>query len=213
MDRARTAAATAARPETRSNTRTRTSIRAWTRIRTRRTTTWLGVAATLALAIVGTAAPDASAATYRYDCRRLAGAGSYSSPFQLGNVTGRTVVAVNCPPLTSGVPYNHRYFAFTLTRAARVPSLVGATFQLNSAQSSAVNPSLSRGPVTWLHTSAGIWTRDRSTGALNGRYLPLAPYPGGGVLPAGTYRVDMQKLRSPLSSLSTPWFNVVVAVS
>ncbi|MGX1543787.1 hypothetical protein [Streptomyces adustus] len=199
MDRARTAAIPATRTETRPRTRTR------------RTVTWLGVAA--ALAVVGAVAPDASAATYRYDCRRLAGAGSYSSPKQLGNVTGRTVVAVDCPPLTSGLPYNHRYFSFTLTRAARVPSLVGATFRLNSAQSSAVNPSLSRGPVTWLHTSAGIWTRDQTTGALNGRYLPLAPYPGGGVLPAGTYRVDMQKLRSPLSSLSTPWFNVVVSVS
>ncbi|MFK0171661.1 hypothetical protein ACIQU5_22945 [Streptomyces sp. NPDC090306] len=186
------------------NTRTRKVL--W------RTATWAGVTVVLTAA-AGAVAPTASAATYRYDCRKLVGAGSYNSPKQLGNVTGRTVVAVNCPPLTSGLPYNHRYFSFTLTRAARVPSLAGATFRLTSAQSSAVNPSLSRGPVTWLHTSAGVWTRDPNTGVLNGRYLPLAPYPGGGVLPAGTYRLDMQKLKSPLSSLSTPWFNVVVAVS
>ncbi|MFI1509473.1 hypothetical protein [Streptomyces sp. NPDC020597] len=166
-------------------------------------------ATTAAAAMTLALAPSASAATYRYDCRRLAGAGSYSNPLALGNVTGRTVVAVNCPPLTSGAGYANRYFSFTLTRPARVPSYAGASFVLNRSQKSAVNPSLARGPYTILRTSAGLWTYDRS-GVFNGRYLPLAPLPGGGVLPAGTYRLNMQKLDSPLRSLSTPWFNVVV---
>ncbi|WP_306955789.1 hypothetical protein [Streptomyces sp. B4I13] len=91
----------------------------------------------------------------------------------------------------------------------RRASYAGASFVLNRTQKSAVNPSLARGPCTVLHTSAGLWTYDRS-GVFNGRYLPLAPLPGSGVLPAGTYRLNMQKLDSPLRSLSTPWFNVVV---
>ncbi|MER6564578.1 hypothetical protein ABT300_44140, partial [Streptomyces sp. NPDC001027] len=62
-------------------------------------------ATTAAAAMTLALAPSAAAATYRYDCRRLAGAGSYSNPLYLGNVTGRTVVAVNCPPLTSGAGY------------------------------------------------------------------------------------------------------------
>ncbi|MFE6826350.1 hypothetical protein [Streptomyces sp. NPDC057690] len=153
------------------------------------------------------AAPPASAATYQYDCRRLFGSGSYSNPVSLGNVTGRTVVAVNCPPLTSGAGYANRYFSFTLTRPARVPSYAGASFALEATRRSAVNPSLSRGAYTIMHTSAGVWTYNRA-GVANGRYLPL-----GGVLPAGTYRLNLQKLDSPLRSVSTPWFNVVVAVS
>ena len=167
-------------------------------------------AVTAAAAMTLALAPPAAAATYRYDCRRLAGAGTYGSPLALGDVTGRTVVAVNCPPLTSGAGYANRYFSFTLTRPARVPSYAGASFVLNRTQKSAVNPSLARGPYTILHTSAGLWTYDRS-GVFNGRYLPLAPLPDGGVLPAGTYRLNMQKLDSPLRSLSTPWFHVVVA--
>ncbi|NEB34769.1 hypothetical protein G3I62_37830 [Streptomyces sp. SID14446] len=171
-------------------------------------------AAAVATAVVSTpvlAAP-ASAATYRYDCRRLPGNGSYSHPLALGNVTGRTVVAVNCPPLTSGAGYANRYFSFTLTRPARVPSCAGASFALSAGQRSAVNPSLSRGPCTVMHTGAGLWTYNRS-GVANGRHLPLGPLPGGGVLAAGTYRLDLQKLDSPLRSRSTPWCNVVVAVS
>ncbi|MET7387080.1 hypothetical protein ACFYPT_12865 [Streptomyces sp. NPDC005529] len=170
--------------------------------------------AAVATAVVSSlvlAAP-ASAATYHYDCRRLSGNGSYSHPLALGNVTGRTVVAVNCPPLTSGAGYANRYFSFTLTRPARVPSYAGASFALNNSQRSAVNPSLSRGAYTIMHTGSGLWTYNRS-GVANGRYLPLGPLPGGGVLPAGTYRLDLQKLDSPLRSLSTPWFNVVIAVS
>jgi hypothetical protein len=167
-------------------------------------------AITAAAAMTLALAPPAAASTYRYDCRRLAGSGTYGNPLALGNVTGRTVVAVNCPPLTSGAGYANRYFSFTLTRPARVPSYAGASFVLDRTQKSAVNPSLARGPYTILHTSAGLWTYDRG-GVLNGRYLPLAPLPGSGVLPAGTYRLNMQKLDSPLRSLSTPWFNVVVA--
>ncbi|MGQ4363388.1 hypothetical protein [Streptomyces sp. SAS_272] len=167
-------------------------------------------ATTAAAAMTLALAPSAAAATYQYDCRRLAGAGTYSNPLRLGNVTGRTVVAVNCPPLTSGAGYANRYFSFSLTRPARVPSYAGASFVLNRTQKSAVNPSLARGPYTLLHTGAGLWTYDPS-GVFNGRYLPLAPLPGSGVLPAGTYRLNMQKLDSPLRSLSTPWFNVVAA--
>ncbi|MCX5265683.1 hypothetical protein [Streptomyces sp. NBC_00199] len=167
-------------------------------------------ATTAAAAMTLTLAPSAAAATYQYDCRRLAGVGTYSSPLALGNVTGRTVVAVNCPPLTSGAGYANRYFSFTLTRSARVRSYAGASFVLNRTQKSAVNPSLARGPYAIMHTSAGLWTYDRG-GVFNGRYLPLAPLPGGGVLPAGTYRLNTQKLDSPLRSLSTPGFNVVVA--
>ncbi|MGQ4344240.1 hypothetical protein [Streptomyces sp. SAS_275] len=115
-------------------------------------------AAAVATAVVSTlvlAAP-ASAATYRYDCRRLPGNVSYSHPLALGNVTGRTVVAVNCPPLTSGAGYANRYFSFTLTRPARAPSCAGASFALSAGQRSAVNPSLSRGPYTVMHTGVGL---------------------------------------------------------
>ncbi|WP_230196132.1 hypothetical protein [Streptomyces coriariae] len=95
---------------------------------------------------------------------------------------------------------------------ARVPSYAGASFALEATRRSAVNPSLSRGAYTIMHTSAGVWTYNRA-GVANGRCLPLGPLPGGGVLPAGTYRLDLQKLDSPLRSISASWFNVVVGVS
>lgn len=168
----------------------------------------------LATAIVSAVvlAPPASAATYRYDCRRLAGDGSYSRPLALGNVTGRTVIAVNCPPLRSGAGYAKRYFSFTLTRPARRPSYAGAGFILDANHRSAVNPSLLSGPYTIMHTGAGLWTYNRY-GVANGRLLPLAPLPGGGMLPVGTYRLGVQKLTSPLGSLGTPWFNVLVVIA
>lgn len=172
------------------------------------------LATALATAIVSAVAlaPPASAATYQYDCRRLPGDGSYSRPLALGNVTGRTVIAVNCPPLTSGAFYTRRFFSFTLTRPARRPSYAGAAFGLDRNHRSAVNPSLLSGPYTVMHTGAGLWTYNRA-GVANGRFLPLGPLPGGGMLPAGTYRLEMQKLTSPLGSLGTPWFNVFVVIS
>ncbi|MDR6979056.1 hypothetical protein J2X68_005790 [Streptomyces sp. 3330] len=171
----------------------------------------LAAAVVTAAASALVAAPPASAATYQYDCRRLVGSGSYANPVALGNVTGRTVVAVDCPPLTSARGNVRRYFSFTLTRPARVNSYAGASFALDSTRRSPVHPSLSRGPYTILHTWAGVWTYNR--GVVNGRCLPLGPLPGGGVLPAGAYRLDFQKLDSALNSFSTPWFNVVVSLS
>ncbi|MFE1285679.1 hypothetical protein [Streptomyces sp. NPDC058751] len=177
-----------------------------------RRTGLLATALATAIASAVVLAPPASAATYQYDCRRLSGDGSYSRPLALGNVTGRTVIAVNCPPLRSGAGYTKRFFSFTLTRPARRPSYAGAAFTLDRNHRSAVNPYLLSGPYTVMHTSAGLWTYNRA-GVANGRFLPLGPMPGGGTLPAGTYRLGVQKLTSPLGSLGTPWFNVMVVMA
>ncbi|MEU8380460.1 hypothetical protein [Streptosporangium sp. NPDC048865] len=169
----------------------------------------LGTTAALILTTALAPAAPASAATAdasvtTVNCRSLAGSGSYSDPLRLGTVRG-TVVAVDCPPLTAGTPYNHRYFVFSTVRTAGRNSAAGARFRL-SGNLSAVHPRLASGPVTVLRSlQHGFWGGNPSNPT--GRYLPLA-----GLNP-GTYRLGVEKLRSPLSSLSTPWFDAVVVVN
>ncbi len=172
----------------------------------------LGATASLILAAAQWPAAHASAETAgapvttvtTVSCRSLAGSGSYSDPLRLGTVRG-TVVAVGCPPLTSGAGYNHRYFIFSTVRTAARNSAAGARFQL-SGNLSAVHPRLASGPVTVLRSlQHGFWTGSASN--LTGRYLPL-----GGLNP-GTYRLGVEKLRSPLSSLSTSWFDAVIVIN
>ncbi|WP_436757635.1 hypothetical protein [Streptosporangium sp. V21-05] len=169
----------------------------------------LGTTALLVLAATQAPATPASAETSgasvtAVNCRSLAGSGSYSNPLRLGTVRG-TIVAVDCPPLTSGAGYNHRYFIFSTVRTAGRNSAAGARFQL-SGNLSAVHPRLASGPVTVLRSlQHGFWTGTASN--LTGRYLPLAG------LNAGTYRLGVEKLRSPLSSLSTPWFDAVIVIN
>lgn len=169
----------------------------------RRTTA--GLAGLLLLAGASATAAPAQAAestVTRVDCRSLYGSGSYANPVRLGTIRG-TLIAAGCPPLTSGAGYNNRYFLFSTTRTAGRGSVAGAAFRLSGNQS-AVHPRLASGAVTIMRSSQGFWTGDSPD--FTGRYLPIQG------LYAGTYRLGMEKLRSPLSSLSTPWFDVVVVI-
>ncbi|MEV8636926.1 hypothetical protein AB0395_35320 [Streptosporangium sp. NPDC051023] len=59
--------------------------------------------------------------------------------------------------------------------------------------------------MTILRSSQnGFWTGTEPN--FTGRYLPIAG------LNAGTYRLGVEKLRSPLSSLSTPQFDIVIVI-
>jgi hypothetical protein len=147
--------------------------------------------------------PAEAAAAVRVSCNALPGSGSYSDPLRLGTISG-TVIAVGCPPLTSGAPFNRRYFSFSTTRTAGQNSVAGSRFTLTREASSAVHPRLSSGPWTVMRSSDGFWTGTSPN--FTGRYLPLAG------LRAGAYRLGVEKLRSPLSSLSTPSFDVIVII-
>ncbi|MFF0577685.1 hypothetical protein [Streptosporangium saharense] len=174
---------------------------------TRTVLTRIGLTALLALAAQPLASPatasETGASAVTVNCRSLPGSGSFSNPLRLGVVRG-TVVAVGCPPLSSGAGYVSRYFLFSTARTAGRGSVAGARFRL-SGNLSAVHPRLASGAVTVLRsTQHGFWTG--SSPNFTGRYLPIA-----GLNP-GTYRLGVEKLRSPLSSLSTPYFDIVIAL-
>ncbi|WP_371785402.1 hypothetical protein [Streptosporangium subroseum] len=153
---------------------------------------------------MSTSATASATSVTTVNCRSLRGSGSYSDPLRLGTVRG-TVVATGCPALTSGSGNVYRYFIFSTVRTAGRGSAAGARFRL-TGNLSAVHPRLASGPVTVLRSMQhGFWT-GRSPN-FTGRYLPI------GGLYAGTYRLGVEKLRSPLSSLSTPRFDVVIAIA
>lgn len=147
--------------------------------------------------------PAEATSAVRVRCTSLSGSGSYSDPLRLGTISG-TVVAVGCPPLTSGAGYNHRYFSFSTTGTAGSDSFAGTRFTLTQNAASAVHPRLSSGAWTIMRSSDGFWTGTSPN--FTGRFLPLAG------LRAGQYRLGVEKLRSPLSSLTTPSFDVVVII-
>ncbi|MFD5794634.1 hypothetical protein ACFWIO_14030 [Streptomyces diastatochromogenes] len=137
------------------------------------------------------------------DCGSLAGSGTFTDPLQLGVVDG-LVTARNCAPLTSGSPFNVRYFSFTLSGTPGTDAHAGASFTLTQDALGPVYPAIVQ-PNGWVlkHSlGSGYWTGTEPD--FTGRYQQISD------LAPGTYILRTEKLDSPLHSLSTPSYDVVV---
>ena len=137
------------------------------------------------------------------DCGSLAGSGTFTDPLQLGVVDG-LVTARNCAPLTSGSPFNVRYFSFTLSGTPGTDAHAGASFTLTQDALGPVYPAIVQ-PNGWILKSSlgsGYWTGTEPD--FTGRYQQIPD------LAPGTYILRTEKLDSPLHSLSTPSYDVVV---
>ncbi|MEU1403068.1 hypothetical protein ABZ471_12020 [Streptomyces sp. NPDC005728] len=146
---------------------------------------------------------DQSAGDGSQDCADLAGSGTFTDPLQLGVVDG-PVTAQNCAPLTSGSPFNVRYFSFTLSGTPGADARAGASFTLTQDALGPVYPAIVQ-PNGWVlkHSlGSGYWTGTEPD--FTGRYQQLSD------LAPGTYILRTEKLDSPLHSLSTPSYDVVV---
>ena len=165
---------------------------------------------TLTLSLLGLAMPPglsegawAQAAPQYIDCSTLVGTGDAMDPIRLGAVEG-TVILVGCPALMAGYnPNNSRYYSFELLRPAPAGAVVGASFVRVAGASSAVHPRLATAAGVTLLTSRqhGVWAEQPPATV---RYLPIAG------LPPGHYVLGVEKLGSPLASLQTPSFNVLI---
>jgi hypothetical protein len=173
---------------------------------TARAATTILAAAGLALAGAGTAtaAPQAhtasSIAARTISCGSLSGSGSYANPYVIGRVTGPTVVA-GCAPLRSGAGYTVRYFSFQFAAPPSARSAVGTRYRPTAGRSG-VHPRVASGPVTIK----------RSLGAT---YFEGHGYQGFGhtfsdVRGTGPWRLGAEKLSSPLGSLITASYDVVI---
>lgn len=137
------------------------------------------------------------------DCGSLAGSGTFTDPLQLGVVDG-LVTARDCAPLTSGSPFNVRYFSFTLSGTPGTNAHAGASFTLTQDALGPVYPAIVQ-PNGWVlkHSlGSGYWTGTEPD--FTGRYQEISD------LAPGTYILRTEKLDSPLHSLSTPSYDVVV---
>lgn len=136
---------------------------------------------------------------------KLRGSGSFSAPFVIGPVTAPTMI-VGCPRLTAGRPYNNYYFSFSLRSTASAKATAGAVVNLTPDAMAAAHPRLAtQDGVTLLTSSSdGRWLGDPNSPGQVGRFLPLRG------LPAGAYRLGVEKLASPLRSLQTPGVSLVI---
>lgn len=153
-------------------------------------------------------APQSQAQTSAFvqvPCSRFAGSGSYSDPVRIGLVN-RPAIIVGCPRLTSGRPFNVRYYLIGLPANRTANAAAGAFFDLAPGEISAVHPRLvALNGVTLLRSSVdGFWVGNPNAYGRVGRFIPLTRVPGG------TYRLGVEKLDSPLRSVQTPNFNIVI---
>lgn len=165
----------------------------------------------LALSIVFTIS---NTKVYTQDIRQIAfselqGSGSWSDPLIIGPVSKPTMI-VNCPPLASGTylnkSYIFRYFKITLENPPTAQAAIGAVVRPTGNVISAVHPRLAslRG-LTLLRSSAdGFWVGNPESDEMFGRYIPLA-----GIEP-GTYMLGVEKMDSPLRSVQTPAFTLLI---
>ena len=160
--------------------------------------------------LFGSVSPAAAGTLRTISCSSLPGAGTYSNPFRIGAVTTTTVVT-DCAPLTSGSGFNTRYFSFTLTQSAPSGSAVGMITTLTPTAQSAVHPGLINPTNGWViadSMSEGFWIGQYPT---IGRFLNISPLQRYNIaLPAGAWVLRASKLDSPLRSLTTPSYHVVI---
>ncbi|MFI1381888.1 hypothetical protein [Embleya sp. NPDC020886] len=143
------------------------------------------------------------AGTKGLDCGRLLGSGTFTDPHRLGVVDG-PVAARGCEPLTSGSPFNVRYFSFRLTATPGAKAHAGASFALVRGAISPVYPAIVQ-PNGWIlkHSlGSGYWTGTEP--GFTGRYQIIAD------LSPGTYILRVDKLDSPLRSNTTPSYDIEV---
>ncbi|MFE2100302.1 hypothetical protein [Streptomyces sp. NPDC059468] len=146
---------------------------------------------------------DRSTAGGSRGCGSLAGSGTFTDPLQLG-VVDDLVTARDCAPLTSGAPFNVRYFSFTLSGTPGANAHAGASFALTQDALGPVYPAIVQ-PNGWVlknSLGSGYWTGTDPD--FTGRYQEISD------LAPGTYILRTEKLDSPLHSLSTPSYDVVV---
>lgn len=137
-------------------------------------------------------------------CSSLPGLGNFTNPKIIGTIT-QTTVAIGCCPLTSGYgEQTARDFEFTLPFTAPSRSYAGSHFVLTPEAISEVHPRLDAPNGTILLTA--------------GDAFPVGENPRTGWLldisglRAGTYVLQLEKLDSPLRSLTTPYFDAVIII-
>lgn len=138
-------------------------------------------------------------------CSAFRGSGSFSDPIHIGLVS-RPAIITNCPRLSSGRGFNVRYYRISLPAHRSTGAVAGAVSSLVPGAKSAVHPRLATTNGFTLSTSSanGFWVGNPSVYGPVGRYVPL-----GGVS-GGTYILGFEKLDSPLRSLQTPDFNIMI---
>ena len=169
-----------------------------------------GLGLTLGAGLPMTATPAKAMNQQSLDCSRLQGAGTYANPFIIGTVD-RTTVVVGCPSLSSGRGFNTRYFQFGLPHTAPQGSAIGMTYTLTPNERSAVHPGLINphtGVVLADTLTDGFWVGNPPS---QGRFVSINPLNRfQQPLPAGQWILRASKIDSPLRSLQTPPYNVVI---
>lgn len=163
------------------------------------------IALTTALTLSLAPKAEPQSAFVQIPCARFRGAGSFSNPVVIGLVN-RPVIIRNCPRLSSGRGFNLRYYRIALPRSRSSNAAAGAVANLAPGSISAVHPRLATlGGLTLLSTLRnGFWVGNPDALGPVGRFVSLTQ------IPAGTYLLGFEKIDSPLRSLQTPTFNIVI---
>jgi hypothetical protein len=162
---------------------------------------WLLAGAVTVGAAMATPVASAAPATQEIrsiDCSSLLGAGSYSNPKRVGAITQVTIV-YDCPPLTSGRPFNVTYFAFALP-GQPTPDAGVLTSYAAGSRDSGVHPRLAWGAQTTKGSLSAAYYND---GQFEGFYHSMNDLWAG-----NAWLVGAEKLSSPLGSLQTAWYTV-----
>lgn len=158
----------------------------------------------VALAVLAGAPAPAAQGQGAFPCAGLPGAGSFANPLHIGAI-GQTTVLTGCSSLSSGSGFSSRYYSFDLVRPAPGGAVVATSFVPVPAAQSAVHPRLAAANGMTLLTSRrdGAWAEQPPAQI---RYLPI-----GGLAP-GRYLLGVEKIDSPLRSLQTPHFDLLIHI-
>lgn len=150
----------------------------------------------------GSGGDSQSSGPQALDCDDLPGSGTFSDPYQLGDIDG-PVVAQDCAPMTPGSPYNTRYFSFTLSSDPGSDAYAGASFTLTDDALGPVYPVIdSPGGYILKDDFTGYWTGTDPN--YTGRYQQISD------LSAGTYILRTDKLDTAIHSMTTPSFDLEI---
>ena len=140
-------------------------------------------------------------------CSQLTGTGTPDAPLSIG-VVRRPTLVTGCPSLGSDAPESSsRYFSFTLARAAKPGSFLGAQTQPSGGPST-VHPLIATPSGQTIASSASDGFFGGSAPRL-GRYLRLVPVgQTGAPLARGLWILGVQNLDSPPQP--TADFDVVI---
>jgi len=138
-------------------------------------------------------------------CNQFQGRGTFSNPIVLGLVN-RPVIIMDCPRLSSGKGFNLRYYQIALPASRSANAVAGAFANLAPGEISAVHPRLASLSGVTLLTSEGqgFWVGNPNINGLVGRFIPLT------TIPEGSYLLGFAKIDSPLRSIQTPNFSIVI---